>query len=135
MNHAKFSELAQVGDRVRAWNANAPDLWMECDFQSAGSDYQSWQASDNCIQKMTDTNGNPVELNHSNKGNGFEYRSSYNAINPSNFITNNSVFTKRNNGNTWTYIDNLVNHLHYDYFYGEWTTDYNKALIYAIRTP
>jgi hypothetical protein len=141
MSHSEFDALCQSGDRIRAWNANDPDLWLECDFQTSGSDYKDWEANANCIQQMKNTAGSYVEVGNSGIGIGFIYSGSYDAINPSNFINDHSIFMKANASGCcagsppkWTAQSSQSNGS-YTHYYGDWTNDYSKRLIYAIRTP
>ena len=120
---------------VRAWGVHNTNLWLECTLDSAGSDHKTWVATSDCVQQLKTLDGGPVILPALG---GFVHIGSYDAINPINALTDNSVFTKVNTdayqgkwcvpGLTQNYQTNQ-----YTGYYGEWTSAYSHRMIYALR--
>jgi hypothetical protein len=123
---------SDVNIRVRAWNSDTPELYMECTLDKyEGTQtkyYNNWKAETDCIQMVrNEKTKEMVSLPLPNPflttpiGSGFTYTSGYNSINPSNAVTGNSIFTKKHNGDKkWTTqiysnIDIFV--LHFDQYY------------------
>ncbi len=138
MTQAFFAALASPGMRVRAWAVHAPNLYLECDFQSDGTTYKNWAANTGCVQQVGLVAGGYATLTGGGLS-GFTYQSAYAAINPANAVTSNSVFTKTHNGQYsggwavpgWS-ADTTTNGT-YKWYYGEWATAPANAMIYAIR--
>ncbi len=139
MSHAAFKALAKAGMVVRAWGIHNTELYYECGFQSPGTSYKSWKASLSCKQRIGLIAGGYKLINAAATARGFAYASSYDAINPTNVITANSVFTKIHNSyykTGWdmpgtsgdTYVSGP-----YKWYYGDWVTQAKYAMIYAIR--
>jgi len=139
MTHARFTALAKAGMKVRAWGIHNPQLYLECGFESAGANYKSWKATLSCQQRIGLVAGGYKLLPSPSGSKGFVYHSAYDAINPGNVITANSVFTKIHNNaysTGWdmpgTPGDNWVSG-GYKWYYGDWVTSATYAMIYALR--
>ena len=135
MEHSFFEQIAQPGMKVRAWSNHDKTIWLECSFENAGDDYKTWKATIQCEQRLKKIDGSHVILKA--KG-GFVYLAAYDTINPVNAVTDNSVFTKTNNGtyNGQWCVPNLSQNYQsngYKDYYGEWTSNYDHRMVYAIR--
>jgi len=118
MKHSVFAKFAASSSKVlvRAWNINAPEWYMECTLDSAGTNYKDWTAMTDCLQRVVlRSTGESVSIplpnpDRGNHGKGFQYGGSVgrNTINPENGVTGHSVFTKVNTNSLssgWAFVE------------------------------
>ena len=141
MAPAPMAALLAAGGRVRAWSMIDAGLYLECSASLPGTSYTTWEAMGTpCVQRvLLKAGGYATVTLPGNGGSGFQYQSSYNAINPANPISGNSVFTKEHT-NQYSYGWSVPgwttageSNPTYQYYYGTWTTAYAHRMIYAIR--
>ena len=147
MKESTFKRFKSSGKhiRVRAWNSDTPELYMECTLDKHNGNrpeyYNNWKATTDCIQTVKKLNtGEMISLPLPDPyldapiGSGFTYTSTYNSINPRNAVTGNSIFTKSHTNGKWTtqpYGQHAQSNI--DGHYGVFGTEQEGALIYAIQ--
>ena len=108
MKESTFQKFKESGEniRVRAWNINTPELYMECTLDNTYTGgqtdyYNNWKATTDCIQMVKNRKtGEMTSLPLPNPflttpiGSGFTFTNRYRSINPMNGVTGLFIFTK-----------------------------------------